>query len=113
VIVGQEGIIAVYPAAHVRARLRSPKTWAGPMCRLWSRLTISEWLDLCGIDLYEKEVHWLHDKLDEFPDLRFQAKETSGQCVAWRIYAGNVDIWDWNHSPAWTVGPCTILMADS
>jgi hypothetical protein len=76
----------VYPAAHVRARLRSPKTWAGPMCRLWSRLTISEWLDLCGIDLYENEVHWLHDKLDELPDLRFQAKETSGQYVAWRIF---------------------------
>jgi hypothetical protein len=31
--------------------------------------TISEWLDLCGIDLYENEVRWLHDKLDELPDL--------------------------------------------
>jgi hypothetical protein len=47
---------------------------------------ISEWVDLCGIDLYENEVHWLHDKLDELPDLRFQAKETSGQCVTWRIF---------------------------
>jgi hypothetical protein len=38
VIIGQGGIIAVYPAAHARARLRSPKTCAGPMRRSWSRL---------------------------------------------------------------------------
>lgn len=47
--------------------------------------TISEWLDFCGIDLYENEVRWLHDKLDELPDLRLQPKQTSGQCVAWQI----------------------------
>ena len=27
-------------------------------------------------------------------------------------YAGNVDIRDWNHIPAWTVGPCTITVVD-
>ena len=49
-------------------------------------LAISEWLDLCGIDLYENEVRWLHGKLDELPDLRLQPKQTSGQCAAWRIF---------------------------
>jgi hypothetical protein len=29
------------------------------------------------------------------------------------VYAGYVVVWDRNHSPAWTVGPCTISMADS
>jgi hypothetical protein len=47
--------------------------------------TISGWLDLCGTDLYENEARWTRDKLDELSDLRFQPKQTSGQCVAWRI----------------------------
>jgi hypothetical protein len=51
--------------------------------------TISEWLDLCGVDLYEHGVRWLRDKLDELPDLRFQPKQTSGQCIAWQIFNDN------------------------
>jgi hypothetical protein len=51
--------------------------------------TISEWLDLCGVDLYEHGVRWPRDKLDELPDLRFQPKQTSGQCIAWQIFNDN------------------------
>jgi hypothetical protein len=48
--------------------------------------TIGEWLDLCGIDLYEHGVRWPSDKLDELPNLRFQPKQTSGQCIAWQMF---------------------------
>jgi hypothetical protein len=47
---------------------------------------ISEWLNFCGIDLYEHGVRWPRDKLDELPNLRTQPEQTSGQCVAWQIF---------------------------
>jgi hypothetical protein len=48
--------------------------------------TTGEWLDLCGIDLYENGVCWPRDELDELPDLRFQPRQISGQCIAWQIF---------------------------
>jgi hypothetical protein len=48
--------------------------------------TIGEWLDLCGIDLDEHGVRWPRDELDGLADLRFQPKQTSGQCVSWQIF---------------------------
>jgi hypothetical protein len=64
------------------------------VCSLWKKhclydkqsRNIGEWLDLCGIDLYENGVCWPRDELDELPDLRLQPRQTSGQCIAWQIF---------------------------
>jgi hypothetical protein len=47
---------------------------------------ISEWLNFCGIDLYEHGVRWPRDKLDELPNLRFHPEQTAGQCITWQIF---------------------------
>jgi hypothetical protein len=51
--------------------------------------TISEWLDLCGINLDENIVRWPHDKPDELSDLHTQPKQASGRGAAWRIFKDN------------------------
>jgi hypothetical protein len=51
-----------------------------------STRNISEWLNVCGINLYEHGVRWPRDELDELPNLRVQSEQTSSQCIAWQIF---------------------------
>jgi hypothetical protein len=51
-----------------------------------SSRNISEWLNVCGINLYEHGVRWPRDELDELPNLRVQSQQTSSQCIAWQIF---------------------------
>jgi hypothetical protein len=48
--------------------------------------TIGGWIDLCGINFVENGVRWPRNELDELPYLRFQPRQTSGQCIAWQIF---------------------------
>lgn len=54
-----------------------------------SSRNISEWLNVCVIDLYEHGVRWPREELDELPNLRVQPEQTSSQCIAWQIFRDN------------------------